>query len=191
MNLWSVHEKLLCEHSAVFNASFGSRFREGYSKKMTLPEDDAGLFEDFVDWLYTQYYIIPKPKPKDDMEHDTLHYNAFRLFVLADKYDVPKLKKGIFEKLLQKAKEGYRPPSLDSIFYVYKNLSERSGMCMMLADWCAPSMEPDWFKNDTTRVSLSQSHAFTLNLAGALAKRDRNEKREKDSLQYTNYTEGL
>jgi len=171
---FQVHEDLLCEHSAVFKAPFGSNFREASDRTMSLPEDDAGSFEYLVHWLYTQRYTIPAPEepaPTNSTKHYKFGSQALHLFVLADKYDVSGLKQYICVQLLEKAGDGYRPPHLSTIFYAYKNLPEKSSMREILADWYAPDIDPSWFVQDDVRIWLLKCPEFAVDLAAALAKR--------------------
>lgn len=141
---------------------------------MTLPEDDVGRFEDFVHWLYTQQYKIPAPEeatPKESTKHDEFKDQAMRLFILADKYDVLDLKKHICMQLLDKAREGYRPPNLGTIAYAYEHLPDQSSLRRVLVDWCVPGLGPEWFQNINIRSGLLGIPEFTVDLAASLSKR--------------------
>lgn len=129
--------------------------------------------------------------PKSSSEYNTLHTKAFRLFVLADKYDVPNLKKRICEQLVEQAREGYHPPDLGTIRYVYESLSERSGLRRLIVDWCAPSMIPNWFQEDGIRSSLIGIPAFAVDLASAIARRSRTIQQDRNSIVYAGYANDL
>lgn len=158
---------------------------------MMLPEDDAGLFEEFVHWLYTQHYGMVTTKPKESFEHNAISDKAIRLFVLADKYEVLSLMKEICEMLFRRAREGYRSPSMDVISHAYEALPERSGMRRLICDWCAPSISPSWFQKDSIRDSLLKAPEFAIDLAAALSKRNLKAERDRGLSDYASYAKDL
>ena len=87
----SVHENVLFEVSPVFKAAFSSRFREGYERSMYLPDDDAILVDILIQSLYA---------PESTLDEIDTAMQLSRLYVLADKYDIVKIKNMICKRVL-------------------------------------------------------------------------------------------
>nr|POE99364.1 hypothetical protein CFP56_52757 [Quercus suber] len=47
-----VHKDLLCEHSAFFKAALSEPWKEGQENTVTLPTDDADIFDLYAHWIY-------------------------------------------------------------------------------------------------------------------------------------------
>ena len=112
---------------------------------MTLPEDDDFVFELFVDWIYHGHYDLPLA---DTPGHDLFTYKRrVQLFILADKYDVPKLKSHVFSELFYNIKEGPYSPSNHTITYAYEHTFQNSVIRKLLADHIACEWSSDVFEN--------------------------------------------
>ena len=77
--VWHLPEKLLKSKSIFFTKALEGGFAEGVSKHITLPEEDPGIFEWFVVWLYVGCDRI------EDMEPDVL----VPLWLLGDRLVCP------------------------------------------------------------------------------------------------------
>ena len=113
---------------------------------MTIDEDDSEGFERFVQWLY-----IADTCGQPYLETSTPLIGRLRklvqLYVLADKHDVPELKKHICDAIVSLRERNTKPwyPSLDSVTVAYANLPAGSGMRKLLVDWYAWDVRPGWF----------------------------------------------
>lgn len=146
-----VHEAILCKVSPVFKAAFTSTFKEGLERKMTLPDDDADLFNLLVEWLYAGSYNIPQPTGHKDK--DAARFMEFiRLYVLADKYGVTSLKNEIVKTLFDALKQNHKTgPNADTVAYVYENLPGTSPIRRLPADFYVCNDKFAWCEN--VRVS--------------------------------------
>ena len=53
-----VHKDILCNASAFFEKAFNSGLKEGLSQTMTLPEENAELFDILIGWsVYLHAYV--------------------------------------------------------------------------------------------------------------------------------------
>ncbi len=87
----SVHENVLLEASPVFKTAFTSRFKESSKRSIYLPEDNADLMDTLVQSLYA---------PESRLSGIDTTMQLLRLYVLADKYDIVKIKNRICEDFL-------------------------------------------------------------------------------------------
>ena len=53
--VWHLPEKLLKSKSTFFTAALEGGFAEGLSKSVALPEEDPGVFKNFIEWLYVGF----------------------------------------------------------------------------------------------------------------------------------------
>lgn len=94
-----VYRNVICESSSFFKAALNGAFKEGVECKVTLPEDDPDVFEQFLQWIYTKAYNI---SPITDTSPKNLckqSWQYVRLYVFAEKTQVNSLKDHILEQL--------------------------------------------------------------------------------------------
>lgn len=132
---------------------------------MSLPEDDVAAFEDFAEWLYTRDLGISPPPPH------AMYMALLKLFVLADKYHVTKLKNIITEKSFTLGKNMAKAPLLDEIAYTYAHTAQSSGMRKLLADWHTWNIDLVWFERPNVQAFLRQNADCAADFGLALAKR--------------------
>ncbi|KAK4692921.1 hypothetical protein P7C71_g4374, partial [Lecanoromycetidae sp. Uapishka_2] len=182
---FQVHEDLLCEASSFFNTAFHSHFKEGAEKEMTLPEDDAELFDVFVQWLYHQHYEIPA----SDLGRGYL-LQTMRLYILADKYQITKFKTNIVDTLVIRSKTDKTPPSFIAAHHIYANTPAKSGMRRMIADWYACMSSASWWQQDTTQEWLRKHSDLAVDLIVSWSKHKRLSKKDfppKDMVDGSGY----
>lgn len=80
---YRLHKRLLCHHSAFFDAAFNGEFQEGVSGQLSLLEEDADAFDLFVHWLYRG--SLPH---YDDL---CTSLDWFSLYTMGDKWFMPRL----------------------------------------------------------------------------------------------------
>ncbi|KAI4224427.1 MAG: hypothetical protein LQ349_007245 [Xanthoria aureola] len=91
-----VHQNLLCKHSPFFAAAFNGSFKES-AGSMELREDDPEAFDRFLQWLYRRDFTI---SPIGDKQCTSSRYQELvRVYILADKLDVPLLKNRVMVSL--------------------------------------------------------------------------------------------
>ena len=177
-----VHPDLLCEASSFFKAAFGGNFKESLEKIMELPDDDEDIFSLFVDWLYHGRYemlaeLVDDDTSEDDQDDDEdvddegdRYLQVFKLFVLAEKYNVSKLKRLLIETLFVNGYECKRGPSNGSVGYLYEHTTPSSGIRKLVADWHAWRMGPKYFERRSFRAFLKKQPDFSIDLNLTFAK---------------------
>lgn len=179
---FNVHLDLLCDTSSFFKAAFLGDFKESSEKTMLLLECDESIFELFVDWLhYRHFEMLPKVEYIDndnededdnDDEGDKRFLQAFQFFVIADKYEVSKLKSLVVETLFVDG----RPtelratgPSIESIAYAYEHTTQESGLRKLLADWSAFNTGLEWYEYSDVQAFLRKQPDFATDLIVSFA----------------------
>jgi hypothetical protein len=96
--LWFLNQDLLCDRVPFFKGAFTSGFKEGKSKVMELPDDNAEAFGHLVDWVYktrTRSKLCREAQGASDSLPHTYgpvhELQWLRLWVLADKLNPPGL----------------------------------------------------------------------------------------------------
>lgn len=157
---------------------------------MQLPEDDEDTFELFVDWLYhLRYEMLPGSGPDDDDDDsedgdgetdddddesgkdDQRYLQAIRLFVLADKYRICKLKSLVIERLFAAAGEfNTKGPTYVPLAYAYKNTTQGSGLRKLLVDFYTWRTDLRWYRFKAVKAFLQRHSDVAIDLLLNLAK---------------------
>lgn len=119
---------------------------------MDLEEEEEDIFDLFVQWLYSQQYEMPG----NDVEGGRF-LEPLKLFALAEKFDVSRLKSYLMAKMFAAGKQGGAPPSLIAITYAYKHTPSNSCVRKLLADWYACKV-PVWWYRDKSIQSWFREH---------------------------------
>ena len=171
-----VHVDLLCNASSFFKAAFAGDFKESSDKTMQLPEDDEDLFSLFIDWLYHQRYeMLPESDDDEDSGDDNddiddwedesnRFHQVFQLFVLAEKYDVPDLKRLLTRTLFAEVQTCRNMPSCASISWLYGHTTQSAGIHRLVADWHAWHMEPRDLEHRNFRALLIKHPEFSADI---------------------------
>ncbi len=141
---------------------------------MELPDEDADVVDMFVRWLYRKtidHDVVEMPAPERQRE---CLMQDFRLFILAEKYDVRSLQASICEDLFDIA-TGYqnKVPSFAMLEFVYANTHRKAMIRKFIADWFASTDMSNWQDKEkpTDMIStdwLYQIPEFSVDLALAL-----------------------
>ena len=109
---------------------------------MTLPEDDESVFDSFVNWLYHRRYDIPKHM---DFFEDFLR--PVQLFVLANKYGVPDLKRLVLVQMFNLIKS-HTPfgPSPEAFAYAYGHTFQNATFRKLLVDDMVWNCPHSWYQ---------------------------------------------
>lgn len=117
---------------------------------MDLEEENEDIFDRFVQWLYSQQYEMPGEGTGAGRFEEPLH-----LFVLAEKFDVSKLKSLLMVKLFAAGKQvSGESPSLAAVVYAYEHTPTNSSVRRLLADWYACKLSFSWFEIDAIQKWL-------------------------------------
>ena len=172
---YHIHSSLLFDSSPVFKAAFSkeSNFKEREAKSMTLPDENIGAIDRMVQWLYTGIYHLT---PYESREKATERYwELAKLNVLADKYDIKKLKNNIIDQLYdnRNASGDYNafPPPFSVVFYIYENTSEYSSFRKLMIGWLVWHLDCNLYKSDKTYAQLLENGELAADLAMGLGQR--------------------
>ncbi|MCJ1267625.1 hypothetical protein MMC22_007511 [Lobaria immixta] len=130
-----VEMDVVCDASPVLKAAFTGGFKESKDKTMSFPEEDAINFGRFLEWTYGGWYHLSMIEP-DGTAEDRIMELA-KLYVLADRYDVVKLKHNIIDRMFDfgwGCSPTYGPP-FRVIRYVYENCTHLSFFRKLVASW--------------------------------------------------------
>lgn len=143
-----VHKTLLTHHSEYFRKALQpGRFKEGQEGIVCLEDVDASVFGVFVDWLYRQ--TMPVSAGWGVTEVTKLCPSMMTrcnllacLFVLADRFIVPKLKPDLTKLTVTFFNTFTGVPNHETITYAYGNLSPHSPFLQLLADAYCKNWKP-------------------------------------------------
>ena len=160
-----VHENVLFEASPVFKAAFTSKFKESSERAIYLPDDDATLMDILIRSLYA-----PESRPNGI---DTI-MQSLRVYVLADKYDIVKVKNKICEDVYLLL---FYPPDLSAcgipmstVQFVYENTTSTAPMRRLLVDWFVYTVKASWFSEEVGRRWLLALPEFAADACAVLVK---------------------
>ena len=136
---------------------------------MALPEDDEATFDLFVEWLYHQRYNFPS-LPKANTKCKDRYMQPFQLYVLADKYDIRRLKSLIVSQIFTAFKLNSDFPTGAAIVYAYEHTSQSSTIRKLIADRLACSNNPGWFQKESSQKWLRGHADITTDMLVSLTK---------------------
>ncbi|KAI4274166.1 MAG: hypothetical protein LQ337_004131 [Flavoplaca oasis] len=123
-----IHKGLLCHHSPVFKAMLEHDWKEKQEGVATLKDEDHGVFQRFVLWLYYGG-VLDKDETVESIPIQTL----VDCYLLADRRDVPEMRNQVIDTIFCKAK------AANTVFsgfqrYIWKNTPESSPLRRLLVD---------------------------------------------------------
>ena len=169
-----VHSHRLCEESGFFRAAINAGFRESSEQVIDLPEDKAGNVNNFIGWLYRERLPEICAEALEDLvqrknylgsEVDRLCY----LYIFADKYDIPRLKKCVVVDLVKMAGTCAAPGSAMIANY-YKATGRKSSLRRLLCDWYTLRVGPKFFGSDRSQEGYIQNPEWAADLLAACAR---------------------
>lgn len=128
---FAVHEAILREHSLFFRTALDQKWREGHSRTVELPDDDAEVVSAYIDWLYFRKIaskpVSPPELPMDDGEYQLLA----QLYAFGDKVQADSFCDSVLDAMVQKtddvAADGTRTfPSHSAIMTLYNGTAQGS-----------------------------------------------------------------
>jgi hypothetical protein len=130
-NAFSVHQGLICYHSAYFRGALQDQFTEGKEGVATLPQEEDD-FKVFMSWMYTGRFYDEGQKAT--LTDGTASRALFSAYVFADKRGIPALKNAIIDMAIELEEEENVLPGSD-VNYVWDNLPESDGLRKLFLDW--------------------------------------------------------
>jgi len=144
------HKDILCKQSPFFKAALDSKWIEGETKRVSLPEDDPSIFSGFLQWAYTRK-IIHSASQTDKGTAEEIYHEFAKLYVLADKLGVVALKNRVIDEISQlEQATGLGFPSI-RYQYVYENTAQGSLLRQYLVDLLAERAGVDFMKVDNVQ----------------------------------------
>ena len=175
-----VHENVLFEASPVFKAAFTSEFKESSERAIYLPDDDATLIDILIQSLYA-----PESRPNGI---DSI-MQSLRLYVLADKYDIVKVKNKTCEDVYLSL---YYLPSLSAcgplmsvVKFVYENTTSMAPMRRAIVDWFVYTVDSSWFSGEDSRRWLLAVPEFGADAFAVLVKDYDRKAKDRHSVKKT------
>lgn len=152
-----VHENLLTFYSEFFRAALTGRFKEASGKTVEI-EEDVQLFEFFCHWIYYQRWpcreegddpaFVTKWEGADLNEGLSINH-LIKLYVLADRYGVPQLRKDAIDKLFDFVHIGDGAlPDRHMVRHAFEWLLPKSPMCRFLVDLLCHHEDEDSYDPD-------------------------------------------
>lgn len=124
------HRDLLCFYSGYFKAALNGDFVEARRGMLVLETEEPAVFEQFIKWLYT---TRPR-KDEIDMEGRSGYFTSIiRLWIFADRRDIPLLMNEMIDDLLRSVCKTSRLPS-GLLAELYDNTTENSALRRVVVD---------------------------------------------------------
>ena len=161
MKTFHVQRGIVIQNSKVFAAAFkideatGSGFKEATESSMRLPEETPSTFKLFVHWLYTGIHPSTKKEPELWGDYEKILKCLVDLYVFGDKYDVPKLRSGVFKALIG-ATRWTRVLGFHAAAHAYDLTSSGSPLRQLFAIGLALQININW------KSELEKSEKSTL-----------------------------
>jgi hypothetical protein len=132
---FTVHKKLICEASIVFEKMFTGCFLEGQTNSATLPEDDPLAFGAIINRLYTGKLLkIADTYSANTFNEDILVLDhLYNIVVLGEKYDLPEMVDRAVTGIISFYDTGELSPSTTGIRWVMQRCSKKSKLRLYLA----------------------------------------------------------
>ncbi|TVY89015.1 hypothetical protein LAWI1_G007187 [Lachnellula willkommii] len=133
---FTIHKKLLCERSSYFQKAFAGGFKEGAEGVMYMDEEDAGTFDNLINWIYRDQ--LPS-FPSKDFEDSVDGWCEFAgtimapLFFMAEKFCINELCNKIMDEFQDGDLRSGVAPDLEEITTAYADTHEKS----KLRKYCA------------------------------------------------------
>ena len=141
---------------------------------MTLPDENTGAVDRLVQWLYTDKYQLT---PCDSHENATDRYwELAKLNLLADKYDMKKLKNNIIDKVYDDLNHNgsfncpFQPP-FSVISFTYDNTSEHSSFRKLMMAWLVWHSGDEHYRGNEIHTLLLDNSELAADLAMGLGNR--------------------
>jgi BTB/POZ domain len=112
-----IHKELICHYSPFFSVAFNSnsKYAEGATQTMKLPDVDVENFGLFVQWVYNQQIDL------DPKERDANILPLAKLWTLAERFLITKLQNKIMDKLRVLVEFAESQNLKDFLHYAYES----------------------------------------------------------------------
>lgn len=146
------HKEFLCEVSDYFKAALTAQFAEAKKNEISLPEQSAEIFENFLDWLYTKSIDAETWKTLGVpvmLKWDEIH----ELYVFAKYVMCPALCNEILNAVWKITYPGahFCLPTPDQIVNLYRGTTEECGLRKLIMALFL------WRRGDTFRKEFKET----------------------------------
>ena len=147
------HRDILCLASPFFDTAFTGRgtFKETAEQSITLPEENAEVFQRFIQWLYSDDCGLACGGRGEKTDE---YIQLAALYILADKYDIVGLHNHVFDRLFQFWKQG-ATPHRSVIHFVYELTNPGSPLREVMIAHDVYHRSRDWLKKEDISEELS------------------------------------
>jgi len=135
----TIHKKVLCAYSPFFEAACKPEWMKPEEKVINLPEDNPEAIKAMVYWMYYNRICIPKSQVQMAFELESESpeglFTAWgllvRLYILGDKYQMPRLKNDSIDALIRIWK-GVSWTKIDVVTFAFNNTATSSSLRSVL-----------------------------------------------------------
>ncbi|KAI5251711.1 putative autophagy protein Apg5 [Aureobasidium subglaciale] len=127
---FTIHKNLLCFYSDYFRGAFNGNFKEANEKKISLPDEDLGLFWIFHGFIYTNRLCDTDDKAGSDIQSRVL----IKLWFFGDKYLAPAFQNMAMDCLIKRINENGLKTNV-VIKNIYNNTMSGSPLRKVVVDW--------------------------------------------------------
>lgn len=139
-----VHQNILFNASPVFKAALDTQLKESAERSISLPEDDADIIDAIIQYLYFPTLTLPAFDPMAQEGGSVMQ--AVRTYVLADKYNVVKVKNAVCKWLFTLPKKYKVGPPMPAVTFAYVNTLPKAPIRRLLSAWHAWNVDSEWFE---------------------------------------------
>ena len=153
----------LCSIAPFFNAALQGDFQEAVESTIHKPEDIPSAVHRFQLWAYSGF-----PLTKSEAAKEIEYEDFIRLYLFAERYDMPDLQNATIDILVAKEKAAIDLP-IDSMHLVDDNSPSKSPLRLLMVAWTSQHgalADHDWFGDETANERYP--HAFLIDLSLAL-----------------------
>ncbi|KAE8446182.1 hypothetical protein EG329_012407 [Mollisiaceae sp. DMI_Dod_QoI] len=130
--VWKLHRIIVLPQSKVLAARIDGNFKEGITREINLPDDDPKIFDRLIQFLSKETF--DDEASTNEVSEDS-HLTIYtKVYVLAEKYDIPSLKELATSKFKKAVAPEWNPDSLaTSLELMYTELPDSDLMLKKVA----------------------------------------------------------
>lgn len=136
---FTIHKGLLCAYSSYFKAALQGGFKEADEQTITLPEDDAKVFEHFQLWIYTGAFMEAQETKKEE-KWDII----ISLYLFAEARGIPELQNLAIDTYMYNVAALKQVPTR-KFRQIYDNTMASSPLRRLTTRLTVQFVEPSWF----------------------------------------------
>lgn len=158
---YAVHRALLCYYSPYFTAALNGSFKEADEDALKLKNTGHKVFDIFLHWLYTQTLPEPNcsnnegtPSASSSWPDGFYDYWITGLFIFAEFYNVPQLRKEVVDQFYFKYVCSGVPivPDYQTIIQAFSSLPDTSQFCRFLVRIYAVRWDVSYDEDDDEAI---------------------------------------